>query len=82
MDLIREMFKSLQRMPANTPVKFLHKEFEGNEKFVFILGEYRYALVKHEGNCYVKVNKTIQHISHDVFRETVDSLLSNQALVN
>lgn len=82
MDLIREMFKALELMPANTPVKFLHKTFEDNEKFVFILKDVRYALVKHDGNCYVKVNKTIQHISHDVFRETVDTLLSSQALVN
>lgn len=82
MDLIREMFKALERLPVNTPVKFLHKEFEGNEKFVFILGNVRYALVKHEGNCYMKVGKTIQHVSHGVFRETIDSLLSNRTLVS
>jgi hypothetical protein len=78
MDLIREMLKVLDRLPANTPVKFLHKIFEENEKFVFILGDVRYALVKHDGNCYMKMNKTIQHISPGVFRETVDSLKSNQ----
>jgi len=82
MDLIREMFKVLERMPANAAVKFLHKAFENNEKFVFILGDVRYALVKHEGNCYMKVGKTIQHVSSGVFRETVDLLLSNKVLMN
>lgn len=76
------MFDELQKFPAGTTVKFLHKKVGESEKFVFILDESRYAMVKHDGHCYIKINQAIQHVSDAVFRETVDLLLSNRVLVS
>lgn len=69
MTLVKRMLEDLQKYPQGTQVKYLHNQFQDNERFVFILGEYKYTLEKVGPNCFIKINQNIQNISLDVYLE-------------
>ena len=77
MDLIKKMFDGLAAFPVATKIKYLHKQYQDNEKFVFILGECKYSLEKNGVNCMIKMNQQVQHISFDVYNQAIQIFQTN-----
>ncbi|MCK4108890.1 hypothetical protein [Acinetobacter radioresistens] len=82
MDLINQMFKDLEHYAKDQErVKYLHNKYQEDEKFVFLLGDTRYALEKRGTYCFVKINHNIQNISLDVFQQTIENFEAHQVLI-